>query len=144
MTVRIRLHSTLKTSKWREVKVAQCPTLCDSTECTVPGILQARILEWVAIPFFRGSSQPRGWTQVSHIAGRLLTSWATREVLSQIHVIKVQAARKTSYSLIHSFAPSLKSTSLYCNKSHARHRVSSNADDHSLLQRVYLLGEASR
>ena len=35
--------------------------------------------EWVAIPFFRGSSQPRDWTQVSHIAGRLFTSWATRE-----------------------------------------------------------------
>ena len=43
------------------------------------GILQARILEWVAFPFSRGSSQPRDWTQVSRIAGRLFTSWATRE-----------------------------------------------------------------
>ena len=43
------------------------------------GILQARILEWVAIPFSRGSSQPREWTQVSHIAGRFFTFWDARE-----------------------------------------------------------------
>ena len=42
-------------------------------------ILQARILEWVAFPFSRGSFRPRDWTQVSHIAGRFFTSWATRE-----------------------------------------------------------------
>ena len=46
---------------------------------TVHRILQARILEWVAFPFRRGSSQPRDWTQVSRIAGRFFTSWATRE-----------------------------------------------------------------
>ena len=50
-----------------------------ATPYTVPGILQARILEWVAGPFSRGSSQPRDWTQVSHTAGRFFTSWATRE-----------------------------------------------------------------
>ena len=43
------------------------------------GILQARILEWVAFPFSTGSSQPRDGTQVSHIAGRFFISWATRE-----------------------------------------------------------------
>ena len=43
----------------------------------VHGILQARILEWVAFPFSRGSSQPRDRTQVSCIAGRFFTSWAT-------------------------------------------------------------------
>ena len=41
--------------------------------------LQATILEWVAISVFRGSSRPRDWTQVSHVAGRLFTLWATRE-----------------------------------------------------------------
>ena len=46
---------------------------------TVHGILQARILERVAFPYSRGSSQPRGQTQVSHIAGGFFTSWATRE-----------------------------------------------------------------
>ena len=44
-----------------------------------PWPIQARILEWVAFPFSRGSSQPRDRTQVSHIAGRFFTSWATRE-----------------------------------------------------------------
>ena len=46
---------------------------------TVHGILQAKIVEWVAIPFSRGSLQPRDQTQVSHIAGRFFTNWATRE-----------------------------------------------------------------
>ena len=45
----------------------------------VHGILQARILEWVAVPFSGGSSQPRDWTQISHIAGGFFTSCATRE-----------------------------------------------------------------
>ena len=48
----------------------------DSSVC---GILQARILKWVAIPFSRGSSWPRNWTWVSRIAGRFFTVWATKE-----------------------------------------------------------------
>ena len=58
-----------------EVKVAQSyPTLCNPMDYTVHGILQARILEWVAFPFSRGSSQPRDKTQVSYIAGRFFTN----------------------------------------------------------------------
>ena len=75
-------HAPQTPVKWKKVKmtVAQsCPTLCNTMDYTVHGILQARILEWVAVPFSRGSSQPRDWTQVSHIAGEFLTSWATRE-----------------------------------------------------------------
>ena len=53
------------------------------TGSSVHGILQARILEWVAYPFFRGSSWPRNWTGVSCIAGRFFSSWATREDLSK-------------------------------------------------------------
>ena len=61
-----------------------CPTLCDPMDCSLPdsfvhGILQARILEWDAISFSRESSQPRDWTEVSLIVGRLFTDWATRE-----------------------------------------------------------------
>ena len=61
-----------------------CPTLCYPMDCSPPGssvhrILQARILEWVAISFSRGSSRPRDQTQVSHIAGRCFNFWATRE-----------------------------------------------------------------
>ena len=63
-----------------KLKLAQsCPTLCDSMDYTVHGFLQARILEWLVFPFFRGSSQPRDRTQVSCIAGRFFTSWTTRE-----------------------------------------------------------------
>ena len=63
-----------------KVKVAQlCPTLCHPMDCTVHGILQARILEWAAFLFSRGSSEPRDWTLVSWIAGGFFTSWATRE-----------------------------------------------------------------
>ena len=58
-----------------KVKVAQsCPTLCDPMDCIVHGILQARILEWGAVPFSRGSSQPRDRTQVARIAGGFFTS----------------------------------------------------------------------
>ena len=65
--------------------VAQsCPTLWDPMNYTVHGILQARILEWVAFPFSRGSSQPRDQTQDSNIAGGFFTSWATREALMSV------------------------------------------------------------
>ena len=58
-----------------KVKVTQsCLKLCDPMDYKVHGILQARILEWGAIPFSRGSSQPRNDTQVSCIAGGFFTS----------------------------------------------------------------------
>ena len=63
-----------------KVKVAQsCLTLCNPMDYSVHGILQARILEWVAFPFSRWSSKPRDRNQVSRITGRFFTSWATRE-----------------------------------------------------------------
>ena len=72
--------------------VQLCPTLCDPMGCsppgsTVQGILRARILEWVAISFSRGSPWPREWTPVSCIAGRCFTIWATREVPQSISCI---------------------------------------------------------
>ena len=58
-----------------EVKVTQsCLTVCDPMDYTFHGILQARIMEWIAFAFYKGSSQPRDTTQVSHIAGGLFTS----------------------------------------------------------------------
>ena len=58
------------------------PTVCNPVDCSPPGssvhgILQVRIMEWVVILFSRGSSQPRDGNQVSHIAGKFFTSWAT-------------------------------------------------------------------
>ena len=72
---------------WSDMKVAQSYlTLCNPMHYRVHGILQARILEWIAIPFSRASSQsrspssqPRDRTQVSRIAGGFFTHWATRK-----------------------------------------------------------------
>ena len=75
----------LNWTELNEVKVTQLHlTLCSLMDCSpsgssVHGILRARILEWVAIPFSRGSFQPKGQTWVSCIAGRFFTMWATWE-----------------------------------------------------------------
>ena len=52
---------------------------CSLPDSSVHGIFQARMLEWVAIPFSRGSSQPSDRTQISYIAGRFFIIWATKE-----------------------------------------------------------------
>ena len=81
-------------NQWKVLVIQSCPTFWDPTDCSpmdcsppgssVQGILQARILEWVAMPSSRGSSQPRDWTQVSCIASRFFDIWATKEVLRRI------------------------------------------------------------
>ena len=77
----------LQTVLWESESVTQsCLTLCNPMDCSPPGstvlgILQARILEWLAISLSRGSSWPRAWTWVSCIAGRFFTIWVTREAL---------------------------------------------------------------
>ena len=70
-------------------QLSQCPTLCNPMDCSPPGslvhgILQAWILEWVAIPFSRGSSLPRDRTQASCTVRRRFTVWATREAPSLV------------------------------------------------------------
>ena len=85
--------SRTRLSNWTElswlsimkVKVSRV-RFCDPMDYTVHGIHQARILEWVAVTFFRGSSQPRDRTQISHIAGGFFTSWATREAQHVVYV----------------------------------------------------------
>ena len=80
MQKELGFHTQVKTDslfipnwKW---KLLSCVRLCVPMDYTIHGILQARILEWVIFPYSRGSSQPRYWTQVSHIAGGFFTSWA--------------------------------------------------------------------
>ena len=69
-----------------KVRVAHsCPTPCNPLDCSPPGssihdVFQARMVERLAISYFRGSSSPRDQTQVSSIVGRFFTIWATREV----------------------------------------------------------------
>ena len=75
---------------WKKMLIAQSsPTLWNAMDCSLPGssvhrIIQPRIPEWVAIPFSSGSSQPRDWTQVSHIADAFFTIWATRVASHQL------------------------------------------------------------
>ena len=75
------LNSLSTMWKVKALVTQSCPTLCNSTEWSLPGfsvhgILQARVLEWVAITFSREFSQPRDWTRVSCIAGRFFIIWA--------------------------------------------------------------------
>ena len=78
----MQIFSCVKSKEAYKWVSESCSVVSDSLQpldYTVHGILQARILEWVAFPFSRGSSQPRDRTQVSSIAGGFFTSWATRE-----------------------------------------------------------------
>ena len=77
----IYVYTHISTWKWKW-KVLSRFRLCDPMDYSVHGIFQARILEWVAFPFSRILSQLRDWTQVSRIAGRFFSSWATREAQS--------------------------------------------------------------
>ena len=84
--VAIMVNKSPKCSESESESAQSCPTLCDPMDCSLPGsslhgILQARVLEWVAISFSRGSSRPRDRTQVSRIPGRRFNLGATREAL---------------------------------------------------------------
>ena len=84
MKVSIKIHLKLPQIHIESEVAQSCPTLCYPMDCSLPGsslhgILQARVLEWVAISFSRGSSRPRDRTQVSHIGGRHFNLSATRE-----------------------------------------------------------------
>ena len=92
-----------------ESEVAQsCPTLCNSMDCSLPlssvhGIFQARVLEWVAISFSRGSSQPRDGTWVSCIVSRWVTPiWAAREVMGNVILRHIYEVRHCS-TVCHSY-----------------------------------------
>ena len=73
------LYTRAEVKEWSQNRSVVSNSFETPMDYIVHGILQARILEWVAFPFSRGSSQPRDWTQVSHIVGGFFTSWATRE-----------------------------------------------------------------
>ena len=78
---------------------------CDPMDYTVYGILQARILEWVAFPFSSGSSQPRDQTRISCIAGGFFTNWATREALIFIFFRHSQKGKTLSSFSFSYFSP---------------------------------------
>ena len=98
--------------------VAQlCLTLCDPMDCSPPGssvhgILQARILEWVAMPSSRGSSQPRDRTQVCGFAGRFFTVWDTRETQEYWRGLPCPPPGDLPYGGIEPGSPALQADSL--------------------------------
>ena len=85
-----------------ESEVAQsCPTLWDPLDCSLPGssvhgIFQARVLEWFAISFSRGSFWLRDQTQVSCIAGRCFILWATREAQVKPNSVILNGSQSSS------------------------------------------------
>ena len=97
--------------KWKksESEVAQlCPTLCNPKDCSLPGssvhgIFQARVLEWFAISFSRGSSQPRDLAQVSCTVSRPFSIWATSESESEVVQSCLTLCNPMDYSLPGSF-----------------------------------------
>ena len=79
---------------------------CDPMDCSLPGfsdygILQARILEWIAISFSRGSSRLRNWTQLSCVAGRFFTDRAVRETLLSFYY--VLCGSPSFFNILYSF-----------------------------------------
>ena len=69
----------LKSLIWKWKSLSSVRLFATPMDYMVHAIIQARILEWEAFPFSRGSSKPKDQTQVSHIAGRFFTSWAKRK-----------------------------------------------------------------
>ena len=104
---------------WSEVKVTHlfvllvaqlCPTLCDPMNCSLllwPWDSQAIILEWVAISLSRGSSWSRDRTQVSCIAGRLFTDWATREARVKVKSLNHVWLFATPWTVAYQALPSV-------------------------------------
>ena len=85
----MKFHGYKSITTWNKAKelvIHSCLTFCDPMDCSLlvsstHGIFQARILEWVAIPFFRGSSRSREWIKFSWFTGKFFTVWATMEAL---------------------------------------------------------------
>ena len=84
------LTQQCKSTSCRERKAAHpCLTLWDPVVYTAHGILQARVLEWVAFPFSNGSSRPRSWTRVSCIAGGFFSNWDKKINYTSIKFLKI-------------------------------------------------------
>ena len=104
-----------------------CPALCDAADCSLPGssvhgILQARILEWVAISFSRGSSRPRNRTRVTCIAGGFFADWAMREAHDMSRLTKflraLRAPEWSSPGALHPLSPKASVSTTSCAMGH--------------------------
>ena len=127
--------------KWKKLLYSMCKcakslqsylTLCDPMDGSPPGssvheLFQARILEWVAISFSWGSSPPRDWTQVTHIAGRFFTVWAIREVCMTLKLLQLGLLAEawyfqfTEYTHTHTCTYSYMHIYIYHTHMHIQH-----------------------
>ena len=103
-TTLILTEISLVTSGFLVLVAQSYQTLCDHMDCNRPGssvhgTLQAKILEWVAMPSSRGSSQLRDGTQLSHIAGRFFIIWATKEACGVYIYVNYQHTGNTKSKL---------------------------------------------
>ena len=126
---------TVNSTEMGRSEVKWSPTLCDPMDCSLPGssihgILQARVLEWVAISFSRGSSWPRDRTQVSCIAGRRFTLWATREARRWVQ-------KRSSHSVEYYIAMIRKKT-LTCNNMNIKNIKKSDTKYYILYDCIYV------
>ena len=137
-----------------EVKVfvpQSCLTLCYPMDCRLPGstahgTLQARILEWAAIPFARGSSQPRDQNQFSCTAGTFLTVWATRDALECLlcarHLIPCAISCTDNNPILVSQKTKLKQRHYLAHAEWLLHHLNSNTGIHLLsAYKVKSMGE---
>ena len=96
----IYIHIYIYVYEVKVLVVQLCLTFCDPMNCSLPsssvhGILQVRMLEWIAMPFSKGSSLPRDRTQVSHIAGGFFTVWAQGSPYMYIICVHRQDQRRS-------------------------------------------------
>ena len=101
------LHKPEAESEVKVLVTQSCPTLCDPMDCSPPGssvrgILQARILDRVAMPSSRGSSPPRDWAQVACTAGRFFTIWATQAWIWGPQILVPNSDPSSTYSVLYS------------------------------------------
>ena len=98
----ILMITIIHTLKVKVTSLSHVQFFCDPMDCSLPGssvhgIFQAKVLEWLAISFSRGSCRPRDRTLLSLIAGRCFTIWATRETCSHFDIKQTRVVSHTYF-----------------------------------------------
>ena len=98
----ILMITIIHTLKLKVMLLSHVQLFCDPMDCSLPGssvhgLFQARVLGSLAISFSRGSSRPRDWTLLSHIASRCFTIWATSETSSQVDITQTRVIKHTYF-----------------------------------------------
>ena len=122
------VYTQWNTEKWKW-KSLSWVWLCDPMDCIVHGILQARILEWLAFPFSSGSSQPRNRTGASCIAGGFFTNWAMKEAPIS-HKKEILPCTKTQMHIEGIMLSEIKEKDIQCMLSYVKSNRKQNQTTH--------------